>query len=236
MLLIAQPRLSNPERCPYLQEKLMRVAYFYACEVDSDELEKLLSCGWRKFGAYFFRPQCQDCSYCIPVRVPVNSFTITKGQRRLWRANQDLDVRIEEDPSIDQLFEIYQDHSLNRFGLDANRTEFENNFFVKSCPSAYSLYYYKKMLIAAGFLDISCTSLSSVYFIYRSEYLDRGLGNFSILKEIQLTAELGMMYYYLGYYVKGNSRMQYKIRYSPYQWFDWEKGEWQNSLIERGLW
>lgn len=175
---------------------------------------------------YFFRPQCRDCSSCIPIRVPVDSFSMSKSQRRLWRRNSDIQVSLEQNAPFFELYGIYQDHSLNRFGNLAGEEEFKNNFFIKSCSSSYSLYYLNGMLIAAGFLDLSSTALSSVYFIYRTKFLARGLGNYSVLREIQMTSDLGLQYYYLGYFVPGNCRMQYKARFFPYQYYHWETQAW----------
>ncbi len=175
---------------------------------------------------YFFRPKCKECSSCIPIRVPANSFRMSKSQKRLWSRNSDIQMRLEQDAPFFELYRIYQDHSLNRFGTSSGEEEFKNNFFIKSCPSAYSLYYLNGMLIAAGFIDFSSNALSSVYFIYSTKLLVRGLGNYSVLREIQLAADLGLQYYYLGYYVSGNSRMQYKARYFPYQYYHWETQTW----------
>ena len=193
----------------------MQLAFFYAAEVSNSELDELISGGWRKFGMYFFKPQCIGCCSCIPVRVPVDSFRMSKSQRRLWRKNSDIQVSLEQNAPFLELYGIYQDHSLNRFGTIPDKEEFYNNFFIKSCPSAYSLYYLDGMLIAAGFLDLSSNALSSVYFIYCTKFLARGLGNYSVLREIQMAEDLGLQYYYLGYFVPGSSRMQYKARFFP---------------------
>lgn len=226
MKLYTKVKLSSPGKCPYLENRFMRLAFFYATEVSDSELDELISGGWRKFGMYFFRPQCIGCSSCIPIRVPVDSFRMSKSQRWLWRRNSDIQVRLEQNASFFELYEIYQDHSLNRFGTMSNEEEFKYNFFIKSCRSAYSLYYLHGMLIAAGFLDLSSNALSSVYFIYRTKFLDRGLGNYSVLREMQMTSELGLQYYYLGYFVPGNCRMQYKARFFPYQYYQWDTQSW----------
>lgn len=217
MKLYTKVKLSSPGKCPYLENRFMRLAFFYATEVSDSELDELISGGWRKFGMYFFRPQCIGCSSCIPIRVPVDSFRMSKSQRRLWRRNS-VQVSLEQNAPFLELYKIHQDHSFNRFGTMSDEEEFNNNFFIKSCPSVYSLYYLHGMLIAAGFLDLSSNALSSVYFIYRTNFLARGLGNFSVLREIRMAEDLGLQYYYLGYFVSGSSRMQYKARFFPYQW------------------
>ncbi len=233
MNLLADIQLSNFQDCPYLPDRQMRLAFFYANEVKKSELNALLSCGWRKFGIYYFRPKCENCCNCIPVRVPVASFSMSKSQRRIWNRNSDIEVNFEKEAPIDKLYEIYEEHSKKRFGTVADRSEFEFNFFIESCPSFFSLYYLDGMLVAAGFLDFSSNALSSVYFIYRPPLMNRGLGNFSILKEIEKTKDLGLHHYYLGYYVQGNSRMQYKTRFRPFEWYSWETGNWEMDNLEK---
>lgn len=226
MNLYTEVKLSTPCKCPYLQDRIMQLAFFYAAKVNDSELDQLISCGWRKFGMYYFRPQCNGCFSCIPIRVPVDSFCMSKSQRRLWRRNSDIQVSLEQDAPFPELYRIYQDHCLNRFGTPANEEEFKLNFFIKSCRSAYSLYYLSGTLIAAGFLDLSSNALNSVYFIYYTEFLARGLGNYSILREIQMTSVMGLKYYYLGYYVPGSTRMKYKANFFPYQYYHWETQTW----------
>lgn len=230
MNLYTNVKISSPQQCPYLEDRSMRHAFFYASEVSDSELDCLLLEGWRKFGIYYFRPQCLGCSNCIPLRIPVNTFHMSRSQRRLWRANSDIQMRFEPSAPFDELYKIYEEHSLNRFGTITSKEEFESNFFTKSCNSAYSLYYLHGMLIAAGFLDLSSYALSSVYFIYLTKFLARGLGNYSVLREIKLTAELGLQYYYLGYFVAGNSKMQYKAEFYPYEYYQWENKTWKSVI------
>ncbi|HEX3019910.1 MAG TPA: hypothetical protein VHP36_06395 [Chitinispirillaceae bacterium] len=227
MKLLTKVQLSIPQKCLYLDNRQMRVSFFHAIGVSDIELDRLLSDGWRKFGIYYFRPHCQDCGKCIPVRVPVDTFHMSKSQRRLWRANSDVRMQFEYDAPFDELYKIYKEHSLNRFDTVASKTEFEYNFFIKSCRSGYTLYYLDGVLVAAGFLDLSSQALSSVYFIYLTEILPRGPGIYSILREIRLAADLGLKYYYLGYYVPGNSKMQYKAGFMPFEYYHWKRQCWE---------
>ena len=225
---------SDPEPCPYLPEKTMSLAYFFASDINETELDQLIATGWRKFGFYFFKPACPRCSCCIPVRIHADSFIHSKSQRRVVRKNRNVEVRFEEREKFDDIFEIYADHAMARFGREAHREEFEHNLCTKSCPSLQSCFYVNGKMIAAGFLDQSAEGLSSVYFVYRTEYASRGLGIFSILKEIEYTAAKSRKYYYLGYYVKGNSHMEYKSRFFPHERYDWDSGIWYRAeKVER---
>lgn len=228
VILHQPPSISAPVVCSYHPDRLSRTQYFYASDLDETELDQLLSRGWRKFGLYFFRPLCESCRACIPIRVCVNSFTPSKSMRRVQSKNKD--IRVEFAPDEDMtpdIFRIYEEHSKIRFDRSSDIDEFFNSFGVKSCPSLLSKYFLGDTLSAVGFLDRSFDSLSTVYFIYTSEFVCRSPGTFSILREIEYTRSLGLKYYYLGYLVEGNERMTYKARFFPQERMSWETGEWK---------
>jgi arginine-tRNA-protein transferase len=126
------------------------------------------------------------------------------------------------------VFEIYREHSGERFGKKVEREEFINNFCTISCPSLLSKYYINGTLAAAGFLDISSQSLSSVYFVFRKQFEHFGLGNYSVLREVEQARLMGLSYYYLGYYVVDNRIMEYKTRFLPYETYNWKTEQWES--------
>jgi arginine-tRNA-protein transferase len=164
---------------------------------------------------------------CIPVRIPVNQFIISKSQRRLLKQNEKTQVTFNSLEYDDEVFEIYKEHSAERFGKQVDREEFKNNFCVISCPSLLSKYYVDGILVAAGFLDVTSKGLSSVYFVFKKKYQHLGLGKYSVLKEIEYSIQNKLEYYYLGYYVKGNSIMEYKTRFHPFECYNWNKEQWE---------
>ncbi|NLE02710.1 MAG: hypothetical protein GX640_22825, partial [Fibrobacter sp.] len=162
-----------------------------------------------------------------PLRIPVSSFIPGKSQRRLIRQNSDIEVIFSgELKNPDLIYSIYEEHSLNRFHRKVTREEFEASLCTQSCPTLYSLYYLKKELVGIGFIDCSSDALSSVYFVYKSGYSERALGNFSIIHEIRYALEIGKKYYYLGYYIEKCSRMVYKSRFYSYEILDWNTKQW----------
>jgi arginine-tRNA-protein transferase len=71
-------------------------------------------------------------------------------------------------------------------------------------------------LVGACLTDRQGDGLSMIYSFYDPEHEARtGLGNFVILDHIRRAAEANLPYVYLGYWVDGSARMQYKIRYRP---------------------
>lgn len=230
MVLYQDLAISNPAPCPYLENKVFTQAYFLAGEVDENEAEILFSTGWRKFGCFFFRPVCVQCRNCIPVRIPVRNLVLSKSQNRLVRKNQSTKVQFSPLAFDEEVFEVYKEHSGERFGKKVDRDEFINNFCTISCPSLLSKYYIDGVLAAAGFLDISSQGLSSVYFVFRKQFQHLGLGNFSVIREAEQARMMGLQYYYLGYYVVDNRIMEYKTRFLPYETFNWNAEQWESVV------
>jgi len=226
MHLLTQPHISAHFTCPYLAGATARFAQFHAAEVTPDELDALLRSGWRAFGTYFFRVACPQCRACIPLRIEVSSFLPSKSQRRTLRKNADVDFRVVPLCYSDDVFDIYRDHSLNRFGKEVTRDGFLAGFYTESCPSFQSELRIDGALAGLGFLHQSVEALSSAYFIFRSAQSERGLGTLSILREIEYAARAGLRYYYLGYWVEECRSLAYKSRFGPHQRLDWALGEW----------
>lgn len=212
--------------CAYLPQQTTKMHYFFKNRVTAEELDYLLSRGWRKFGNYYFIDNCEGCWQCIPIRVPVEKFKPSKSQRRVLKLNAGLTVKYAPVSYRDEIYEIYLDHSQNRFGNGGDQEQFVFNFCLPSCPALQAEYYLAGELIAVGYLDVSKEAFSSVYFIYKTAYLHLSLGIFSVLNEIEKASELGLKYYYLGYFVPGNNSMRYKNSFRPNEKMDWQTGQW----------
>lgn len=226
MILLSEPRLGLDGPCAYIDGLLWRFEYFFARALDERDLEELLSRGWRKFGEYYFRPRCEGCSRCVPLRVCAADFISTRTQRRISRNCTAIEVRFCELNFREEIFDVYRDHSLVRFGKESDHDDFIASFYSPSCPGLQSEYYLDGKLIAAGFLDRSAESLSSVYFVFRSGYESYRLGSFSIIKEVEFAQSLGLKYYYLGYYIEQNQSMEYKGHFHPHETYDWISETW----------
>jgi arginyl-tRNA--protein-N-Asp/Glu arginylyltransferase len=229
MIMLQEPHMSIFAPCTYLPDRMWRFEYFFAYNINERELDRLLSRGWRKFGEYYFRPSCGDCTRCIPIRILAQEFKPSKGQRRVIRHCADVDVRFKALEYRDEIFEIYRDHSMSRFGKESDPDEFINAFYTPSCPTIQSEYYRSGELVAVGFIDISGSALSSVYFAYKTSCERLRLGTYSVLREVEHAASLGLAYYYLGYYIEENRSMEYKGHFHPHEKYDWPSRRWNRE-------
>ncbi|MBD3343618.1 MAG: arginyltransferase [Chitinivibrionales bacterium] len=229
MIFYKNPIISQPFQCPYLPEKTAQYACFFAGDVSSGELDTLLERGWRKFGIYFFRPSCPNCRACIPIRVPVQTFSLSSSQKKIRNRNKNVVFQFNPLRYSDRVYEIYSDHSKTRFGKKTTKDEFIESFYVPSCPSFQSEYYIEDKLFGVGFLDKSDKAFNSIYFVFLSEERKRGPGVLSVLREIEYARTQRLHYYYLGYWIEENASMEYKDRYKPNQKMNWETGEWREG-------
>ncbi len=233
MKLLSPPRLSPEEKCPYIEDELARHEFFLATGLDAKEFDTCLSQGFRKFGIYFFRPNCKKCQRCQPLRVRCRDFEPSKSHKRILKKNKDIEVQFNPLIYREEIYQLFIKHSRIRFNQDeerpGSREDFIQTHFTPSTPGLLSEFYLDKELIAVGFLDLSTNATSSVYFIYDPDYDKRSLGIFGALKEIEYTVHSNKEYYYLGYYIEENRSMNYKNQFKPYEIYDWNKEVWNKE-------
>jgi arginine-tRNA-protein transferase len=232
--MLSNPCLSGLETCPYLEGEQYRQQFFFADNVSPEELDSLLSVGWRKFGLFYFRPNCPNCNECISLRVNINDFKLSKSQKRTLNKNKD--IRVVYGPLIyeEGHYELFVKHSKIRFSQKDEEIEskelFMETHYTESTESLLAQYFIDDRLIAVGYLDKGKECLSSVYFIYDPDQSKRSLGIFGALKEIEYAKEEKLKYYHLGYYIKENNFMNYKANFKPYEILDYKTGLWIKVL------
>jgi arginyl-tRNA--protein-N-Asp/Glu arginylyltransferase len=253
MIVLQDKKISSTTSCPYLKEHVFCQEYFFAHDLTSREFQNLLDMGWRRFGLFFFRPlciegtknveisvnvkdlPCWNCGKCRPLRVPVKHHVPSKSQRRNLRRNQDIEIRLSPNHYREELYHLYMAHQQKFLKADEPQSEehFRRAHFQPAVPCFQAEYFFDDRLVGLGFLDQGELGLSTVYFCYDPEFSQRGLGTFSVLKEIELTRELGFDYYYLGYYIKDCQQMNYKGRFKPFELMDWKDLKWNLQVPEK---
>ncbi len=215
--------------CPYIKDLTARFSMFHARELTSEEIEKYISAGFRKFGTFFFKPQCYSCQKCVPIRVLTEKLTPSKSQRRALRKAQDVQVVFSDLEFRDEIYEIYCDHSQRFRDKHTDIDDFITTFYVQSCPGIQSEYYLNGKLFAAGFLDVTSQGFSSVYFMYLNAFSYLSPGTISVFYECEEARKRNLKYYYLGYYIEENRSMNYKIKFSPNELYNWNTAKWNNE-------
>lgn len=223
-------RFDSP--CPYLPNRIFRREVFFETSIRDDDWDELLSQGWRHFGSVFFRPQCPGCRACIPLRVLVQELSPTASQRRVLKKNRDTRVEFVSENPDEEVYRIYKEHKEFRFNHEADQENkdyetFLSSFNLQVTSGLLSKYYVDHRLAAVGFLDVTPSAFSSIYFVYRHEYRHLSLGTYSVFAEVQEALRRGLTYYYLGYWISENHFMNYKANFKPHEIMNWNHNKWE---------
>ncbi|MFN2098607.1 arginyltransferase [Altererythrobacter sp. MF3-039] len=219
--------VTSPAPCPYLPGKVERKVFTELKGPHSDQLNEALGrIGFRRSQTVAYRPSCIDCQACISVRVVAPEFQPSSSQKRLLKRNSDL-VATECRPwATDEQFDLLQRYLGVRHPGGGMATMEESDFadMVEHSPVSSTMIEYREpsvggrpgKLVGACLTDVQADGLSMIYSFYDPDHESRaGLGNFIILEHIRRAAEHDLPYVYLGYWVEGSARMQYKVRYRP---------------------
>ncbi|MCL2791479.1 MAG: arginyltransferase [Spirochaetaceae bacterium] len=231
--LLENSKKTKPVECPYLPSKVFVQRYFVHNSLSEYEFEYLLSQGWRKFGYYFFKPECPECFECTPIRVLTEEYSPAKSQRRVLGKNNATEIYITESSFSEERYEIFKKHSEIRFNQKATKENFEYNFCISAVPSFIMEYKIEEKLFGTGYIDSSSKGLSSVYFAFDPDFSYLSPGILGCIVEIHTARKFGKKYYYLGYYIKNNKTMEYKIKFPPYEHYNWLEKKWEKHALDR---
>ena len=217
-----RPRLllGTEHPCSYLPGRLARSVFVDpALALDPHRYGTLLELGFRRSGGYVYRPACGACQECRPVRVPVGDFAPNRNQKRCVRANPDVTVRVETELSAEH-YALYRKYLYARHpggGMDPEDREAFRSFLGSAWGYTEILAVRdgKGRLLAGGVIDRVPLGLSAVYTYFDPDEADRSLGTLVILKEIERARSLRVPYVYLGYWVAGSEKMDYKRYFRP---------------------
>jgi len=219
--------VTSPAPCPYLSGKTERKVFTELKGPHAEALNDALGrIGFRRSQTVAYRPSCLDCQACVSVRVAAREFVPSSAQKRNMRRNSDLIVTECRPWATSEQFDLLQRYLGRRHpgGGMAAMDEVDYADMVEHTAVSSFVVEYREpspdggqgRLVGACLTDRQGDGLSMIYSFYDPEHEARtGLGNFIILDHIRRAAEAGLPYVYLGYWVEGSQRMQYKIRYRP---------------------
>lgn len=220
--------VTSPAPCPYLPGRSERKVFTELKGPHADALNDALGrIGFRRSQTVAYRPSCLDCNACVSVRVVVDEFAPSAAQKRNFRRNGDLVVTQCRPWSTEEQFALLKRYLGARHpgGGMASMDEIDFADMVEHTPVTSFVVEYREpsfdgvtpgRLVGACLTDRQGDGLSMIYSFYDPDYAARsGLGNFIILDHIARAADMGLPYVYLGYWVEGSPRMQYKVRYRP---------------------
>ena len=220
--------MTNAGPCPYLPGRTERKVFTELAGEHASELNDALGrIGFRRSQNVAYRPSCTDCAACVSVRIVADEFKLNATQRKLVRRNSDLVVRACKPWSTDEQFSLLQRYLATRHP-NGGMTEMDEIDFadmVEQTPVETYVVEYREpagpegrpgRLVGACLTDKQGDGLSMIYSFFESDETDRhGLGSYIIVDHILRAQRAGLPYVYLGYWVEGSDRMNYKVRYRP---------------------
>jgi len=223
--------LTTPAPCPYLQGKEERKVFTHLVGERASQINDMLSQGgFRRSQNIAYRPACDNCKACVSVRIIVDEFVSSKSFKRIEKANRDLvGEKIIPSPSKEQfaLFRDYLDDRHSSGGM-AEMTSLDYAMMVEDTHVNTMMIEYRhrkpegeltnsrqQPLIAVALTDILTNGLSMVYSFFDTDPIYKSLGTYMILDHVKMARKMGLPYVYMGYWVDGSSKMEYKTRFRP---------------------
>jgi len=214
--------ISQPSPCGYLREQQASNLLFDPREtVDAELFMQLCEYGFRRSGGQFYRPRCQSCNACIPVRVLANEFVPNRQQKRNLKRNADLTLHITKPRFTEEYYDLYARYIEGKHAdgdmYPASPEQF-SRFLLNPLPfSRFYEFRKEERLLAVAVTDELPRGLTAVYTFYDPDEGERSLGRFAILSQINQCKHLGLPALYLGYAIRQCRKMNYKTEYRPIQ-------------------
>ncbi|OGV33532.1 MAG: hypothetical protein A2020_10565 [Lentisphaerae bacterium GWF2_45_14] len=200
--------------CPYLDNKTWAYSAFRTFAMAPAVYEYLIGSGWRRSGLIFYQNSCPGCSECRPIRINVEKFRPDRSQSRNIRRNSDIICSVRPFAHNHEEQELYNRYVIKRHEQKLSGADVYAELFADSPVQSMAIkYYLGPRLAAVGWMDIMPESISSIYLAYDPDFSSRGLGVFSILKQIELCRFLGKKSLHLGFHVKDSKKMCYKSKF-----------------------
>src|SRR5881394_2262616 len=197
---VLQFYVTAPYPCSYLPDRMARSQVATPSHLINTELYgDLVKAGFRRSGIFTYRPHCDACRACVPVRIPVADFVASRSQRRAWKQHQGLVSHV-------QPLKFRRDHY--------------SHFLLPSRVDTRLLEFREAgQLVMVSIVDFLPDGLSSVYTFYEPDRRGASFGTYNVLWQIEQCRALGLPYLYLGYWIRESPKMAYKSKFEPIEGF-----------------
>jgi leucyl-tRNA---protein transferase len=219
-----------PYGCSYLPDHIARSQVSTPTHlIDTATYGELVKIGFRRSGVFTYRPWCDNCRECVPVRIPIEGFAPKRSQRRALLRHRELVAR--EQPLVfrEEHYALYQRYQFARHsggGMDNDSREQYAHFLLQTHVDTRLIEFYEgNVLRMVSIIDLLEDGLSSVYTFYDPDERGASYGTYAILWQITQCKNIGLSHLYLGYWIRASQKMAYKAQFRPLEAL--RQGNWQ---------